>query len=110
MATRTRCAPTPTGYLHVGGARTALLSWAYARRHGGKFILRVEDTDVERSTKESVDAIIDGLTWLGIGWDEEVAFQMQRLERYKAAARQLIDAGHAYYDYMPREELDVLRK
>jgi glutamyl-tRNA synthetase len=110
MGVRTRFAPSPTGYLHIGGARTALFSWAYARRHGGKFILRVEDTDVERSTKESVDAIIDGLTWLGISWDEEVTFQMQRLDRYKAAAQQLIDAGHAYYDYMPREELDLLRK
>src|SRR5580765_5378238 len=110
MAVRTRFAPSPTGYLHIGGARTALFSWAYARHHGGQFILRVEDTDVERSTKESVAAIIDALRWLGIDWDEGPFFQMQRLARYREAAERLIAAGHAYYDYMSREELEALRQ
>jgi glutamyl-tRNA synthetase len=110
MAVRTRFAPSPTGYLHIGGARTALFSWAYARHHGGQFILRVEDTDLERSTQASVDAIIDGLRWLGIDWDEGPFFQMQRLARYKEVAGQLIAAGHAYYDYMSREELEALRQ
>jgi glutamyl-tRNA synthetase len=109
MAVRTRFAPSPTGYLHIGGARTALFSWAYARRHGGKFVLRIEDTDLERSTQASVDAILEGLQWLGIDWDEGPFFQMQRLARYKEVADQLIAAGHAYYDYMPRQELDALR-
>jgi len=107
---RTRFAPSPTGFLHIGGARTALFSWAYARRHGGAFVLRIEDTDLERSTKESVDAILDGLKWLGIDWDEGPYFQMQRLARYQQVAEQLIAAGHAYYDYMTREELELLRK
>jgi glutamyl-tRNA synthetase len=110
MKVRTRFAPSPTGYLHIGGARTALFSWAYARRHGGAFVLRIEDTDLERSTRESVDAILDGLNWLGIDWDEGPLFQMQRLARYKEVAQQLIAAGHAYYDYMNREELEALRK
>ncbi len=107
---RTRFAPSPTGYLHIGGARTALFSWAYARRHGGRFILRIEDTDLERSTAESVQAILDGMRWLGIDWDEGPFFQMQRLPRYKEVAEQLIAAGHAYYDYMSREELEALRQ
>jgi len=110
MKVRTRFAPSPTGYLHIGGARTALFSWAYARRHGGEFVLRVEDTDLERSTKESVDAILHGLQWLGLDWDEGPVFQMQRLARYREVAEQLIAAGHAYYDYMSREELEALRK
>src|SRR5437773_12167360 len=110
MAVRTRFAPSPTGYLHIGGARTALFSWGYARHHGGQFILRVEDTDLERSTKESVAAIIDGLRWLGIDWDEGPFFQMQRLARYREVADQLIAAGHAYEDWMTREELEQLRK
>jgi glutamyl-tRNA synthetase len=107
---RTRFAPSPTGFLHIGGARTALFSWAYARRHGGSFVLRIEDTDLERSTKESVDAILESLSWLGIDWDEGPYFQMQRLARYKEVAEQLIAAGHAYYDYMTREELELLRR
>jgi glutamyl-tRNA synthetase len=110
MKVRTRFAPSPTGYLHIGGARTALFSWAYARRHGGRFILRIEDTDLERSTRESVQAILDGMRWLGIDWDEGPFFQMQRLARYKEVAEQLIAAGHAYYDYMSREDLELLRK
>jgi glutamyl-tRNA synthetase len=107
---RTRFAPSPTGYLHVGGARTALFSWAYARRHGGKFVLRIEDTDLERSTEASVQAILEGMRWLGLDWDEGPFFQMQRLARYKEVAEQLIAAGHAYDDYMSRDELDALRK
>jgi len=106
---RTRFAPSPTGYLHIGGARTALFSWAYARRHGGKFVLRIEDTDLERSTAESVQAILDGMRWLGLDWDEGPFFQMQRLARYREVAESLIAAGHAYRDYMPKEQLDVLR-
>jgi glutamyl-tRNA synthetase len=103
---RLRFAPSPTGYLHVGGARTALFNWLYARRHGGTFILRIEDTDVERSQAEMVTGILDGLRWLGIDWDEgpEVGgphapyFQSQRLDRYRAAARQLVDSGQAFED------------
>ena len=109
MTVRTRFAPSPTGYLHIGGARTALFSWAYARHHGGKFILRIEDTDLERSTAESVQAILDGMRWLGLDWDEGPFFQMQRLARYREVAQALIAAGHAYYDYMPKQELDALR-
>jgi glutamyl-tRNA synthetase len=110
MRVRTRFAPSPTGTLHIGGARTALFSWAYARRHGGQFILRIEDTDLERSTEVSVSAILDGMKWLGLDWDEGPLFQMQRLARYKEVAEQLIAAGHAYYDYVSREELEALRK
>src|SRR2546426_6085688 len=110
MKVRTRFAPSPTGYLHIGGARTALFSWAYARRHGGQFILRIEDTDLERSTAQSVQAILDGMTWLGLDWDEGPFFQMKRLARYKEVAGALIAAGHAYYDYMSREELEALRQ
>jgi glutamyl-tRNA synthetase len=109
MNVRTRFAPSPTGYLHIGGARTALFSWAYARRHGGAFILRIEDTDLERSTQESVSAILDGLKWLGIDWDEGPFFQMQRLERYREVAELLIAAGHAYRCWATKEELDALR-
>ncbi|HZM36026.1 MAG TPA: glutamate--tRNA ligase [Burkholderiales bacterium] len=110
MQVRTRFAPSPTGYLHIGGARTALFSWAYARRHGGKFVLRIEDTDLERSTKDSVDAILEGMSWLGIDWDEGPFFQMQRLARYKEVTEQLIAQGDAYHDYMSREELESLRQ
>jgi glutamyl-tRNA synthetase len=110
MKLRTRFAPSPTGYLHVGGARTALFSWAYARRHGGTFVLRIEDTDLERSTQQSVQAILDAMQWLGLDWDEGPFFQMQRLARYSQVAEELIAAGHAYYDYMSREELEALRQ
>jgi glutamyl-tRNA synthetase len=109
LTVRTRFAPSPTGYLHIGGARTALFSWAYARRHGGKFVLRIEDTDLERSTQASVEAILEGMRWLGIDWDEGPFFQMKRLARYTEIAGQLIAAGHAYRDYMPKEVLDKLR-
>ena len=110
MAVRTRFAPSPTGYLHIGSVRTALFSWAYARRHGGKFVLRIEDTDVERSTQQSVQAILDGMQWAGIDWDEGPFFQMQRLDRYRKIAEDLVAAGHAYRDYMPKEALDKLRE
>ena len=107
---RTRFAPSPTGYLHIGGARTALFCWAYARRHGGKFILRVEDTDQERSTQESVQAILDGLAWLGIDWDEGPYYPMERLDRYREAAEQLLREGKAYRCYCTREELEAMRE
>ena len=107
---RTRFAPSPTGTLHIGGARTALFSWAYARRHGGAFVLRIEDTDLERSTGDSVDAILEGLAWLGIDWDEGPFFQMKRLERYTEVAERLIATGHAYYCWATKDELDTLRE
>ena len=106
---RTRFAPSPTGYLHIGGARTALFCWAYAKRHGGTFILRVEDTDRERSTQQSVQAILDGMAWLGLDYDGPY-FQMQRLDRYRAMADQLMAAGKAYHCYATREEIDALRE
>lgn len=107
---RTRFAPSPTGYLHIGGARTALFSWAYARRHGGTFILRIEDTDVARSTPEAVQAILDGMSWLDLNWDEGPFYQMQRMDRYKEVIQQMLAAGTAYPCYMPPEELDALRE
>ncbi|MEW6353831.1 MAG: glutamate--tRNA ligase [Pseudomonadota bacterium] len=109
MTIRTRFAPSPTGYLHVGGARTALYCWLYARKHGGTFILRIEDTDLERSTVESVNAILEGMTWLGLEYDEGPFYQTQRFDRYKAVARQLIDEGKAYYCYCSKERLEALR-
>ena len=110
MTVRTRFAPSPTGFLHIGGARTALFSWAYARKHKGQIILRIEDTDVARSTPEAVQAILDGMSWLGLDWDEGPFYQMQRMDRYKAVIQQLIDAGKAYYCYCTKEELDALRE
>ena len=107
---RTRFAPSPTGYLHLGGARTALFSWAYARKHGGQFILRIEDTDLERSTEESVGAILDGMKWLGLDWDEGPFRQMDRLQRYRDVADTLLAAGHAYPCYCTREDLDAMRE
>ena len=109
MNVRTRFAPSPTGFLHIGGARTALFSWAYARRHGGEFILRIEDTDLERSTELSVQAILDGMRWLGLDWDEGPFFQMKRLARYQEVAEQLIAEGHAYRCWASKEELEELR-
>ncbi len=109
MTVRTRFAPSPTGFLHIGGARTALFSWAYARRHGGTFILRIEDTDVARSTPEAVQAIIDGMNWLGLAHDEGPFYQMQRMDRYKEVIGQMLAAGTAYYCYTSKEELDALR-
>jgi glutamyl-tRNA synthetase len=110
MTVRTRFAPSPTGFLHIGGARTALFSWAYARKHGGEFILRIEDTDVARSTPEAVQAILDGMSWLGLGWDEGPFYQMQRIYRYKEVIQQLLDAGKAYYCYTSPEELTQMRE
>jgi glutamyl-tRNA synthetase len=110
MTVRTRFAPSPTGYLHIGGARTALFSWAYARKHGGTFILRIEDTDVERSTPEAVQAILDGMAWLKLNYDEGPFYQMRRMPRYKEVIQQMLDAGHAYYCYTTPEELDALRE
>jgi len=110
MNVRTRFAPSPTGYLHIGGARTALFSWAYARKHGGQFVLRVEDTDVERSTPEAVQAIIDGMAWLNRNCDEGPFYQMRRMPRYMEVIQQLLEAGHAYHCYMTADELEELRE
>jgi len=107
---RTRFAPSPTGFLHIGGARTALFSWAFARHHAGEFILRIEDTDVARSTPEAVQAIIDGMQWLGLAHDEGPFYQMQRMDRYKAVIQQMLAAGTAYYCYTSQEELDRIRE
>jgi len=107
---RTRFAPSPTGYLHIGGARTALFSWAYARKHKGTFVLRIEDTDLERSTEQSVQAILDGMNWLGLDYDEGPFYQMQRIYRYKEVIQQLLDEGKAYHCYASKEELDKLRE
>jgi len=107
---RTRFAPSPTGYLHVGGARTALFSWAFARKHAGRFILRIEDTDLERSTDASVQAILDGMRWLGLDWDEGPFHQMHRLDRYGEVAEQLIREGKAYRCHCSKEELDAMRE
>ncbi len=118
MTVRTRFAPSPTGYLHIGGVRTALFNWLLARRHGGQFILRIDDTDTERNVAAALQPILDGFRWLGIHWDEgpEVEgpygpyFQSQKLERYRQAARQLVAAGHAYPDLSTKEQLDTARK
>ena len=106
---RTRFAPSPTGFLHIGGARTALFSWAYARRHGGSFILRIEDTDLARSTPEAVQAILDGMGWLGLAHDEGPFYQTQRMARYREVIAEMLAAGTAYHCYMAPEELDRLR-
>jgi glutamyl-tRNA synthetase len=110
VSVRTRIAPSPTGFLHLGTARTALYSWAYARHHGGQFILRIEDTDVARSTQDSVEQILASMRWLGLDYDEGPAYQMQRLARYQAVAEQLIAAGHAYRCWCTPEELDAMRE
>ena len=109
MTIRTRFAPSPTGYLHVGGARTALFSWLYARKHGGTFILRIEDTDLERSTAESVDAILQGMTWLGLEYDEGPFFQTHRFPRYQEVIEQMLKQGTAYHCYCTKERLETLR-
>ncbi|MEF8733350.1 MAG: glutamate--tRNA ligase [Candidatus Accumulibacter meliphilus] len=107
---RTRFAPSPTGFLHIGGARTALFSWAYARRHGGSFILRIEDTDLARSTPEAVQAILDGMNWLGLAHDEGPFYQTQRMARYQVVIEEMLAAGTAYHCYMAPAELDRLRE
>ena len=107
---RTRFAPSPTGYLHVGGARTALFSWAYARHFGGTFVLRIEDTDLERSTPEAVQAIIEGMEWLGLHHDEGPFYQMQRMDRYREVIAQMLAAGTAYQCYSSPEEVEAMRE
>jgi glutamyl-tRNA synthetase len=110
MSVRTRFAPSPTGYLHVGGARTALFSWLYARKHGGKFVLRIEDTDLERSTQESVNAILEGMTWLNLEYDEGPFYQTHRFERYNEVIGTLMDKGLAYRCNCSKERLEKLRE
>jgi glutamyl-tRNA synthetase len=110
MTTRTRFAPSPTGYLHVGGARTALFSWLHSRKHGGAFILRIEDTDLERSTPESVNAILEGMTWLGLEYDEGPFYQTKRFDRYNEVIEELMEQGLAYRCSCSRERLDDLRE
>ena len=107
---RTRFAPSPTGYLHLGGARTALFSWAFARRFGGTFILRIEDTDLERSTPEAVQAIIDGMQWLGLAHDEGPFYQMKRMERYREVVAFMLEQGTAYHCYSSPEEVESMRE
>ncbi len=110
MTVRTRFAPSPTGYLHIGGARTALYSWLAARNRGGQFILRIEDTDRERSTQAAIDAILEAMDWLGLDHDEGPIYQTQRLDRYREVAEQLVAAGHAYYAYETKQELEAMRE
>ena len=110
MTVRTRFAPSPTGYLHIGGARTALYCWLQSRRNGGKFILRIEDTDRERSTQEAIDAILQAMEWLGLDYDEGPIYQTHRLDRYKEMAEQLVASGHAYYAYESKAELEAMRE
>lgn len=106
----TRFAPSPTGFLHIGGARTALFNWLFARRHGGKFLLRIEDTDRERSTEAAIEAIFDGLKWLGLDWDEEPVFQFSRAARHKQIAERLLAGGKAYHCYCSPEDLQAMRE
>ncbi|MBA8755864.1 glutamate--tRNA ligase [Wolbachia pipientis] len=101
----TRFAPSPTGFLHIGGARTALFNWLYAKHHGGRFLLRIEDTDRKRSTKEAIDAIIEGLRWLGVSYDGEIVYQSKRIERHKEVANLLVEKGRAYHCYCPEDEV-----
>ncbi|MHB8248056.1 MAG: glutamate--tRNA ligase [Acidithiobacillus sp.] len=110
MSVRTRFAPSPTGYLHIGGVRTALYSWLHARQHQGRFVLRIEDTDVERSTHEATAAILEGMAWLGLDWDEGPFYQMQRMERYRAVLAEMVAAGSAYHCYCSREEVEAMRE
>ena len=110
MTVRTRFAPSPTGVLHLGSVRTALFCWLYARRHGGQFILRIEDTDRERSTKENVDAILEGMSWLGLDCDEGPFFQTERFDRYREVVDEWLEQGKAYRCYCTKAELDDLRE
>src|SRR5207253_3017147 len=117
LTVRTRFAPSPTGYLHIGGVRTALFNWLFARKHGGQFILRIDDTDQQRNVAEAVGPILHGFRWLGRTWDEgaEVGgphgpyYQSQKLERYQGAVRELVEKGHAYWDYATEEEVKAER-
>lgn len=106
----TRFAPSPTGFLHIGGARTALFNWLYARKRGGKMLLRIEDTDRERSTDAAIEAILDGLKWLGIEWDDETVYQFTRAARHREVAEQLLADGKAYRCYATAEELAQMRE
>ena len=110
MTVKTRFAPSPTGYLHVGGARTALFSWLYARRHGGHFVLRIEDTDLERSTQASVNAILEGMTWLGLEYDEGPFYQTHRFDHYNEVIDTLMEKGLAYRCNCSKERLEKLRE
>jgi len=110
MSVRTRFAPSPTGYLHIGGARTALFCYLFARQHGGEFVLRIEDTDQARSTDESVQAILDGMEWLGLDYDEGPFYQTKRFDRYREVVAQLMESGHAYHCYCTPAELDEMRE
>ena len=110
MSLKTRFAPSPTGYLHVGGARTALFSWLHARKHGGRFVLRIEDTDLQRSTAESINAILEGMAWLGLEYDEGPFYQTHRFERYNEVIQELLDKGMAYRCNCSREHLEALRE
>ena len=110
MTVVTRFAPSPTGFLHIGGARTALFNWLYARHHGGVFRLRIEDTDRQRSTREAIEAIIDGLKWLGLNWDDETVFQFARAARHAEVALEMLKQGKAYYCYCTPQELDQMRE
>lgn len=109
MTIITRFAPSPTGYLHIGSARTALFNWLYSRHTGGKFLLRIEDTDKERSTKPAVDAILNGMEWLGLNWDETEIYQSTRIKRHQEVVQELLDKGAAYYCYSSKEELEAMR-
>ena len=104
MSVRVRFAPSPTGYLHIGAARSALFNWLYARKTGGKFLLRIEDTDLQRSTEESTRSIIEGLEWLGLDYDEDLVFQSANGPQHRAAANRLLEEGKAYRDFTPKEE------
>ncbi|MGL5362737.1 MAG: glutamate--tRNA ligase, partial [Bosea sp. (in: a-proteobacteria)] len=106
----TRFAPSPTGFLHIGGARTALFNWLYAKRHGGKMLLRIEDTDRERSTEPAIAAILDGLSWLGLSWDGDTVFQFARAERHREVAREMLANGKAYLCFATPAELDEMRE
>jgi glutamyl-tRNA synthetase len=110
MTTKTRFAPSPTGFLHVGGARTALYSWLHARANNGEFVLRIEDTDIERSTQEACDAILDGMNWLGLTWDEGPYYQTKRFDRYNEIIEQMLDNGSAYKCYCTRERVEKMRE
>ena len=106
----TRFAPSPTGFLHIGGARTALFNWLYARHYGGRMLLRIEDTDRDRSTPEAIHALIDGLAWLGLKWDGEIVYQFSRAERHREVAEQMLESGHAYRCYASQSELEEMRE
>ena len=110
MSVVTRFAPSPTGFLHIGGARTALFNWLFAKHHGGKCVLRIEDTDRERSTDAAIQAILDGLDWFGLDFDGEPVFQYARRDRHAEVANQMLAEGKAYYCYATAEELDAMRE